>query len=126
MRNRHGTQTGTGCRFFDAEACVFVHHLMVGDSGTHRAQLDRFALLVRQGQSAEAAMEGAFGNIDTLGDGIDAVLHEALVRVSDLQRRCEREAGRLRRARAVFRIRRSIVGRVARRDASPGGSADGH
>jgi tetratricopeptide (TPR) repeat protein len=51
---------------FDAEACLFVHYLMIGDNGAHRAQLDRFATLVRDGQPAAGATESAFGNPDTL------------------------------------------------------------
>jgi tetratricopeptide (TPR) repeat protein len=50
---------------FDAEAWAFVHYLMLGDNGAHRVQLERFATLVRDGQAA-GAMEGAFGNVDTL------------------------------------------------------------
>jgi Flp pilus assembly protein TadD len=50
---------------FESEACLFVHYLMLGDNGAHRGQLDRFAALVREGKTAAAAMEGAFGNVDT-------------------------------------------------------------
>jgi Flp pilus assembly protein TadD len=50
---------------FDAEAWAFVHYLMLGDNGAHRAQLERFATLVRDGQAA-GAMEAAFGNVDTM------------------------------------------------------------
>jgi hypothetical protein len=51
---------------FDAEAWAFVHYLMLGDNGAHRPQLDKFAVLVREGQSAAGAIESAFGHAFTL------------------------------------------------------------
>jgi tetratricopeptide (TPR) repeat protein len=56
---------------FDADAWAFVHYLMLGDNGAHRAQLERFAALVRDGQSAPGAIEGAFGNGAALEAGFN-------------------------------------------------------
>lgn len=51
---------------FDAECWAFVHYLMFGDEGAHRQQFDRFLALIVAGNPPASALEGAFGNVDSM------------------------------------------------------------
>ena len=51
---------------FDAQAWAFVHFLMYGENGAHRARVDQFVTALTRGASAAAATDAAFRDLEAL------------------------------------------------------------
>ena len=69
---------GDRLQAFDAQAGVFVHYLMFGNKGAHRAGSDRFIALVREGRPAVEAFKTAFGDLETIENGFALYVREPL------------------------------------------------
>jgi hypothetical protein len=54
---------------FDAQSWAFVHFLMYGDGGAHRAKFNRLAALLREGTAADAAVRESLGDVAALERG---------------------------------------------------------
>jgi hypothetical protein len=57
-------------RDLDAECWALVHYLMFADEGAHRSQLDRFAQLILEGKTPDAASELVFGDVAGIERGL--------------------------------------------------------
>jgi len=56
-------------RTFDAQSWAFVHYLMYGEGGAHRAKFNRFAGLLRDGTAADVALRESLGDVSALERG---------------------------------------------------------
>jgi TonB family protein len=59
---------------FQALSWAFVHYLMFGDEGAHRAHFDNFVALLFDGKASSVAFASAFGSTDSLNSGFSAYL----------------------------------------------------
>jgi tetratricopeptide (TPR) repeat protein len=57
---------------FDAQACVFVHYLIFGESGAHAAKFNRFSQLLMNGAAADVAVREALGDVTVSFDKVYA------------------------------------------------------
>ena len=54
---------------FNAQSWAFVHYLMYGDGGAHRAKFNRLAALLREGTPADVAVRESLGDVSALERG---------------------------------------------------------
>ena len=54
---------------FNAQSWAFVHYLMYGEGGAHRAKFNRLAALLRNGTAADVAVRESLGDVSALERG---------------------------------------------------------